>query len=82
MTSTTGSYQAVSVEQYRCRIDGEEGGFRVGPNETHVHTLLAGSHLVEMTSVPANCTVQGENPRTVNVVEGEDVQVEFEISCL
>lgn len=81
VTSTIGSYQVVGVEQYGCRIDGEDGGLGVALNETHAHTLLAGSHVVELTGVPENCAVQGGSSRIVEVVEGEDVQVGFEITC-
>jgi hypothetical protein len=80
VTSTTGNLPAVAFAEYTCNIDGERGA-GVGPNETHVHALAAGTHVVEMVDVPANCAVQGENPRIVQVAEGADVRVEFEITC-
>jgi len=78
--STVGNSPVQAFADYTCNIDGERGA-GVGPNESHVHALAAGSHLVEMVGLPANCEVQGENPRIVTVVEGENVQVEFEINC-
>jgi hypothetical protein len=80
VTSTIGGFPAAAFTEYACSIDGEDGA-AIGPNASHVHAVAAGSHMVEMTGVPANCSVQGENPRYVNVVEGEDVRVEFEITC-
>ncbi len=81
VTSTTGTHLVVGLEGYRCRIDGNEGDVEVGLNGSHVHALAAGNHLVEMTNVPANCEVQGENPRMVTVVDGGSTLVEFEINC-
>lgn len=36
---------------------------------------------VELTEVAANCTVSGENPRTVRVVGNDTVSTTFEVQC-
>ncbi len=79
VTSTFGRFPATAYVDYTYRIDGE-GEMEAGSNEANVHQLLPGAYLVEIT-VPRNCLVQGENPLTANVIEGEDVLVEFEIGC-
>lgn len=43
--------------------------------------LEEGDHSVELTDVAANCTVAGDNPRDVTVEVGEEVEVEFEVTC-
>jgi probable HAF family extracellular repeat protein len=40
-----------------------------------------GNHTVQLTGMAANCTVAGENPRSVSVPAGETVTVTFELTC-
>jgi hypothetical protein len=44
--------------------------------------LAAGSHLVQLDSVAANCTVSGANPRSVNVPDGGTASTTFDVSCV
>lgn len=44
--------------------------------------LAAGDHRVRVSSMIDNCTLQGENPRTVTVVDGDTVAVAMEITCV
>jgi hypothetical protein len=46
-----------------------------------VPALSAGNHLVGLGGVAANCAVEGENPRTVEVIAGVVVPVEFSVDC-
>ncbi len=65
-------------------------GLRVN-TDTTVHPLTAGvassywveegSYTLELVHVADNCTVGGENPRTVQVSEGETVSVTFQVAC-
>ena len=51
-------------------------------NETVVLVgLPAGSLSIGLDDVSANCAVTGDNPRTVNVVLGDTVQVAFQAAC-
>ena len=43
--------------------------------------MEAGDHTVELTDVAANCTVDGDNPRTVGVESGATETVEFSVAC-
>src|SRR5687767_15273087 len=40
-----------------------------------------GTYPVQLTGMAANCTVAGENPRTVTVTAGESTTVAFVITC-
>jgi probable HAF family extracellular repeat protein len=40
-----------------------------------------GNHTVRLTGMAANCTVAGENPRSVSVPAGETMTVTFELTC-
>lgn len=43
--------------------------------------LTANDHLIELGDVAANCTVAGENPRTVTVTDGGEARVQFNVTC-
>ena len=44
--------------------------------------LDAGQYIVELSVIPADCRVTGENPRTVNLVAGTTTQSVFQVRCL
>jgi Tol biopolymer transport system component len=78
-TSTTGTEPdpdgfAISVN------DGAE--IAIGANGSHqVNDLPAGSHLVRLGGMAANCTIEGENPRAVSVEAGATATVQFNVTC-
>ena len=41
-----------------------------------------GSHTVELRRVPANCSVEGANPRSVTVILGAVSEEQFRIGCV
>jgi hypothetical protein len=43
--------------------------------------LAAGDHAVALEGVAANCSVAGDNPRTVSVTAGQATQTAFSVSC-
>jgi len=43
--------------------------------------VTAGIHKLELTGMAANCSVDGENPRDVDVVDGESAGTTFVVSC-
>jgi len=43
--------------------------------------VTAGLHKLELTGMAANCTVDDENPRNVDVVDGESAGTTFVVSC-
>ena len=54
----------------------------LGANATHrVEDLGPGDHSVELRDVTANCTVAGENPRSVSLEAGSNATVDFNVTC-
>ena len=43
--------------------------------------LTRGNHTVRLSGVAPNCTVSGDNPRTVAVAQSQTVEVRFSIEC-
>ena len=41
-----------------------------------------GSHSVSLTGIAANCTLAGENPRTITVSASDTLAVPFELECV
>lgn len=78
-TATTG--QDIDPGGYLFSVDGGRGQ-AIGVSETvTIDGLAAGNHDVELTRVPANCTVTGSNPRTVTVTAGAILPTTFQVSC-
>jgi Tol biopolymer transport system component len=77
--STTGEDQD---DSYTVEVDGGAQSQDIGPNGTATFTgLAAGSHDVELTGVADNCSVSGDNPRTVDVPDGGTATTSFDVSC-
>lgn len=57
------------------------------PQEIGVSATLSfpdldpGEYSLLLSGLPDQCTVEGENPRTVDVTAGETVVSEFEVTC-
>jgi Tol biopolymer transport system component len=47
----------------------------------HRDNVEPGNHSVRLTGMAANCTVTGDNPRSVSLPAGETVTVTFQLSC-
>jgi len=78
-TSTSGP--SPDPDGYSVTVDGD-GGRPVGVDGTvAVSDLSAGDHLVGLAGVAANCTVAGDNPRTVAVVAGGVAALDFGVDC-
>jgi Tol biopolymer transport system component len=43
--------------------------------------ISVGAHHIALTGMTSNCAVQGDNPRRVEVTEGESAAVEFAVVC-
>lgn len=56
---------------------------RIGVNATHTFPNVApGSYSVTVSDVAANCTLAGDNPRTVTVSAGSTEPVSLQITCV
>jgi len=79
-TITTG--ENLPDDEYTVSID-QGFGSSIGINATVTISLLTpGDHEVGLGSVPANCSVAGDNPRSVTVVAGATAQTTFNVSCV
>ncbi len=78
-TITTG--EDIDSDGYTASLDC--GCFEtVGVNEiATMNDVSEGSHMVLLTSIAANCELDGPNPRWVEVTAGETVQMTFSIAC-
>jgi WD40 repeat protein len=55
---------------------------RIPPNQTlTLGDLVAGPHQVEVSDIAGNCTLAGDNPRTLTVVGGRATQVPVSVAC-
>jgi Tol biopolymer transport system component len=80
-TATTG---ADLDDQYSVTIDDGSGqsSQSIGVNDVFTFADLApGDYSVELTDVATNCSVSGNNPRTVTVSESSTAQTTFNVSC-
>ncbi len=78
-TSTSGAEQ--DADGYSVQIDAQTPR-AIGPAATLTTTeVTPGNHTVLLGEVAANCTVSGDNPRTVSVTAGEIATVSFAVTC-
>lgn len=78
-SSTTGSPQ--DPDGYAVTVDNGEPR-PIGANATiTVSDLPPGDHVVGLGEAAENCLVAGENPRTVAVPAGQEVELTFEVVC-
>jgi Tol biopolymer transport system component len=88
-TPTSGSLEITTItsgpepdaDGYAVTIDaGAEAGIAL--NGTHRRDdLEPGNYSVQLVGLAANCTVGGDNPRTVSVTAGATTTVEFTVIC-
>ena len=78
-TATTGL--DTSPEGYLVAVE-DLGSRTIGPSGTVTfESVPNGSYIVELTGIPANCTLAGANPRTVTTGSG-DLAGRFEVTCV
>jgi Tol biopolymer transport system component len=78
-TSTTGPES--DTDGYAVTIDGGTETAIPASGTLQRDNIEPGNHSVQLTGMAANCTVTGENPRTISVPAGETVTVTFELTC-
>jgi len=78
--TTTGG--TLDPDGYTVVVDGGPSQAMPTNGGTTFNTLLAGSHSVELDGVAGNCTVSGQNPRSVSVPVNATAQLAFAISCV
>ena len=78
ITSTTGS--DLDPDGYSITVD-EGAATPLAANSADTASLNAGNHNVTLAGVASNCTLGGENPRTVEIAAGSMATLQFEIAC-
>jgi hypothetical protein len=78
--ATTGS--SPDPDGYTLSIDGDQPQ-SIGVNGSRtVQSVQPGPHTVELGGTAQNCTVSGDNPRTVTVTAGQAATTSFAVSCV
>jgi hypothetical protein len=79
VTSTTGT--DIDSNGYTVTVQGKSPQF-IDVNDTvSVSGVVWGDRTVTLTNLDANCTVTGQNPRTVTVPQRDTVQTVFNVTC-
>ncbi len=79
MIATSGPDQ--DGDGYHVVIDGFQEASTNVNDTVYVEDLEEGTYNVELTNVANNCTVVSDNPKMVDVVAGDTVSVDFDITC-
>jgi hypothetical protein len=77
--ATTGN--SPDPDGYSVSVDGGTGQSIDLNGSRTVANLTPGSHSVELSGVAENCTVGGDNPRTVPVTAGQNAAAAFTVAC-
>ena len=71
----------IDADGYAVAID-DFAGRPIAVDGTETFTNLSvGAHVVTLSGVAANCTVAGDNPRTVTVTAGATASTTFDVTC-
>ncbi len=76
-TATTGPGPA----SYELLLDGTSQGSIGSASARTLENIGAGSHLVGLSALPANCQIQGDNPRAAAVTIGAIIEISFAVIC-
>jgi WD40 repeat protein len=72
---------ALDADGYRVSLDGEPSRRLEGNGTLLFSTLSEGEHEVELSNVAANCLVDGDSFRRVDLSVGHAARVEFSVEC-
>src|SRR5215213_3462994 len=78
-TTTTGN--TPDADGYTVQIDTEQPS-AIGASATlQISDLVVGDHTVLLVGIASNCSVTGENPRTVIITADVTEPISFEVTC-
>jgi PKD domain-containing protein/Big-like domain-containing protein len=69
------------ADGYNISFDGSDRGLIGASATVTLSNLPAGSHVVGLTGVAANCQVQGDNLKAVTIAPGATATLTFTVSC-
>ncbi|MDZ7657899.1 IPT/TIG domain-containing protein [Fodinibius sp.] len=78
-TNTTGSDK--DDNRYDLSIDGDAPSSVANSGIATFPDIEQGSHQLELSAIAENCSVQGQNPRTINITAGDTTSTSFDIKC-
>ncbi len=67
---------------YTVTVDGTEAKAIDIVDATTFPDLAQGAHTVELSGIAKNCTLTGQNPRSVSITTGETTQEIFQVTCV
>ncbi len=81
ISTTTAGNDATEIE-YGIEINGGAQRREIGPEATiTLEGMVARNHTVLLTGVPGDCALNSTNPVTVPVLEDNDAEIAFAITC-
>lgn len=75
---TTG--EAIDADGYQLVVDGQVNRILSVNSEVRLVSIPDGAHSVGLAGVANNCSIQGENPRSVTV-QGAEAEVSIQVQC-
>jgi len=78
-TTTTGAEP--DLDGYTVQLDAGSPQVLGSASVLRISDIAAGSHAIQLADVAGNCTVLGDNPRTVSIMAGEVATVTFAVTC-
>jgi len=67
--------------EYNVIVDGASPRAIAANATLSIADMEGGAHIVQLT-IPTNCSIEGENPRTVDVTPGSTATLAFDITCV
>src|SRR5438046_9717106 len=79
LTQTSGG--DLDLDGYVVVLDGTTRRLLLINGSISVSEIVPGTHVASLEMVADNCTVRGDNQRSLNVTAGRSVEVTFEVVC-
>jgi hypothetical protein len=77
--STTGS--SPDADGYQVTVDGADRGALPTNGSVTLTDFPSGAHSVGLSGLAANCTVEGDNPRSADIAGGQTAGLSFTVTC-
>lgn len=78
--STTGAEP--DADGYTVQMDDQPAQVIGAAATVQATAITAGNHTVQLAGIAGNCSVVGENPRSIIITAGETTTVSFEVACI
>lgn len=85
---TTGTLKAITTTNggrddsgYTLTVDSGNSTAMDTADTAYVSGISEGSHQAELSKIPSDCSLSGQNPRSISITAGDTTSTTFEISC-